>query len=67
MDGKIKYTGFKDFALIPKTEAKAVYVPPALPEIPSRPHLYYYSGKEILHTKKGIYAIYINPAYISRF
>ena len=62
MDGKIKYAGFKDFALITKTEAKVVYVPPVLPDISSRPHLYYYSGKEILHTKHGIYAIYINPA-----
>ena len=62
MDGKIKYVDFKDFSFLPNKIAKIVYVPPVLPKIESRPHLYYYSGKEIFHTRKGIYAIYIHPA-----
>jgi hypothetical protein len=62
LDGTIKYLAFKNFSLIKNEKARELYVPPLLPKIKSRPNLYYYSGKEILYTKKGIYAIYINPA-----
>ncbi|MBN2160033.1 MAG: DUF4185 domain-containing protein [Spirochaetes bacterium] len=62
LDGMIKLAAFKDFPLVKSRETFIIYVPPTLPVIPSRPNLFYYSGKEILHTGRAIYAIYINPA-----
>jgi hypothetical protein len=62
LDGKIKSIVFPDFSQLKNKKAAVVYVPPPLPEIKSRPQLFYYSGKEIFHTQKAIYAIYINPA-----
>jgi hypothetical protein len=62
MDGKIKYVAFNDFTTLGKEAPRVLYVPPPLPQIESRPLLFYYSGKEIFHTEKGIYAIYIHPA-----
>lgn len=62
MSGKIKLARFKDFAQLQNKEAKVIYSPPLLPKIKSRQHLYYYSGKEIFHNRKAVYAIYIHPA-----
>ena len=62
LKGAIKYAAFNNFAFLKSEEAKDLYAPPPLPRIESRPHLFYYSGKEIRRTQKGIYAIYINPA-----
>ena len=62
MDGRIKLVRFKDFAQLIRKEAKAIYTPPPLPELKSRRHLFYYSGKEILQTRDALYAIYIHPA-----
>ncbi len=61
-DGSIKYVDFGDFASLKGKKPKTIYAPPALPKIKSRPFLYYYSGKEIFHTPKALYAIFINPA-----
>jgi hypothetical protein len=62
MDGIIKTVLFNDFSDLHFKRPQRVYVPPPLPNIQSRPHLFYYSGKEIHHTQTSIYAIYINPA-----
>jgi hypothetical protein len=61
-DGNIKYVDFENFASLKDKNAKVLYTPPPLPRIKSRPFLYYYSGKEIFHSQKYIYSIYINPA-----
>jgi len=62
LEGKIKSIVFPDFTQLKIRKAAVIYVPPPLPEIASRPHLFYYSGKEIFHTQHAVYAIYINPA-----
>ena len=62
LDGSIKVVVFDDFRNAAKKKARIVYTPPVLPRIPSREHLYYYSGKEVFQTGDAVYAIYINPA-----
>jgi hypothetical protein len=61
-DGKIKTITFNDFAFIKNKKTAVIYIPPSLPSLTARPHLFYYSGKEIFSTGKALYAIYINPA-----
>jgi hypothetical protein len=62
LDGKIKSVVFPDFSQLKNRKAAVIYVPPPLPQVKSRPNLFYYSGKQIFQTSKAIYAIYINPA-----
>jgi hypothetical protein len=62
LDGKIKSIVFPDFPELKNRKAAVIYVPPPLPEIKSRPNLFYYSGKQVFQTSRAIYAIYINPA-----
>jgi hypothetical protein len=62
LDGAIKLASFTDFSELDGASAEVIYNPPPLPRIESRDHLFYYSGKEIFHTSKSTYAIYINPA-----
>lgn len=62
LDGRIKMSSFSNFSELEDQPAEVIYTPPPLPKIESRDHLFYYSGKEIFHTSKCIYAIYINPA-----
>ncbi len=62
LDGSIRMTVFKEFYELEKTTPVIIYIPPSLPKIESRTHLFYYSGKEIFHSDRAIYAIYINPA-----
>jgi hypothetical protein len=62
LDGMIKSIVFPDFPQLKDKKVSVIYIPPPLPVIKSRPQLFYYSGKEIFHTQKAVYAIYINPA-----
>ena len=62
LEGHIKGITFTDFDVIKNKKTAVIYIPPSLPALPSRPHLAYYSGKEIFSTDRALYAIYINPA-----
>lgn len=62
LNGAIIYDAFNDYSMLKNTNARVLYAPAPLPRIKSRPLLFYYSGKEIFHTRNKIYAIYINPA-----
>jgi len=62
LDGTIKTLNFKSFDQVGGREPKTVYIPPKLKPVKNRPFLFYYSGKEIFHTEKAVYAIYIHPA-----
>ncbi|MBN1496977.1 MAG: DUF4185 domain-containing protein [Spirochaetes bacterium] len=62
LDGTIKMVCFKDFRQLKNARPRVVYTPASLPQIASRPNMFYYSGKEIFHTGDAIYAIYIHPA-----
>ena len=60
LDGILKAAVFSDFNKIGKE--KDIYTPEKLPKIYKRPFMFYYSGKEIFHSEKFIYAVFINPA-----
>lgn len=62
LDGNIKLVHFKKFSELASSEVKNVYTPDKLPVISTRPFIFYYSGKEIFHTREAIYAVYMNPA-----
>ncbi len=62
LDGRIKTIAFDDFNRINDKKTAVIFNPPSLPSISTRPHLFYYSGKEIFSTATALYAIYINPA-----
>jgi hypothetical protein len=60
LDGILKSAVFPDFDRI--GFEKKIYTPQKLPRIEKRPFMFYYSGKELFHTEKFTYAVYINPA-----
>ncbi len=60
LDGILKTAVFSDFNKI--GQEKNIYTPQKLPKIDKRPFMFYYSGKEIFHSEKFIYAVFINPA-----
>jgi hypothetical protein len=60
LDGILKSAVFSDFSKIGPD--KNIYSPQKLPVIDKRPFMFYYSGKEIYHSEKFTYAVFINPA-----
>ncbi len=60
LDGILKSAVFSDFNKI--GPEKDIYTPQKLPKIDKRPFMFYYSGKEIFHSEKFTYAVFINPA-----